>query len=1146
MYDSPFIKVIRRDRRNPPCCEQLEDRVVPDYQPLADSSAIQVDFGDELTQLRDIRDDNTLVGAFEPGQMVSEHGSVELGLDTIRPEVSTQQLFEVPAFSSRASSPYKLFLDFDGHVVSGTYWNAYNHGNPIHAPAYSQDTDRTTFSESEQAAIQEIWQRVAEDYAPFNLDVTTIDPGVEAFTAGSQALRVLISTDIDQATGNQWHSDQPTDYRCYTADACGGVAFRHSWHWASDTPVWVFENRLGNGSVKYVAEAASHEAGHAFGLAHDSVANSDENYYRGHGSGATSWAPIMGSAYTKSLTQWSAGEYLNADNTEDDVAVIASAVGYARDNHGNTFPAATPLTSDLDADNTITAQGLISTADDQDLFRFQTKAGQVRLSVLPFAPGTSISNLDIQANLYDDTYTLIASANPYGILEATLDLALATGTYYLEVDGVGQGDPLDQGYSDYGSLGRYTLIGSVVGIHGNTAPVANLDQVFVSQNQSVTIDVLANDRDGEGDTLRLESVSTPFHGTVTLVNGQLVYTPEANYVGADRFTYLVSDGLLSSTGTVRVLVQAPQSLIDPGHDHVSTLEATAVTIDVLANDEEKHGNTLWLDSISEPGHGIAALVNDAVVYIPQANFVGSDRFTYEVTDGFTTATGMVTLTVTKGSDDVWTDFDPVSIADILAVRVDGMTCAKDLPANDDFTDAFELDSGPIPIAAANTTLAGATTEAGEPSDRPVLPPSPSVWFTWTAPTTGRMTLDLRGSYDFSQSFCGCSSARLAVYRGDSLEQVELMEQVSGSFRLNDDNRLTLNFEAEAGTAYRFALYGDPTYSSSFNLRLLNPNAPGAVVENGTLFILGTPERDYVRLHPAAGGDGSTGVIVETLLDGDWTRQSFHQPISDVELLLDHGNNSLDISPTLTLPVVAEFGSGNDFFRGGQGPTTVIDQGGRNTLLLGDADHDLTLGNGRDYVRTGAGNDTINPGGGDNIILAGDGDNIINPSSPDYNSSRGNDFIRTGNGNDTINPSRGNDNVHSGAGDDLIRMLGSGNHFVDAGAGNDVVLGGAGSDRLFGHDGDDLLIGGLGGDYLSGGGGADILVDRTSGSSDPAAVLAAWSNRQPDDDLAALRNQLQVTFDPDSRDTLDGGDGIDWIFSDDDLDLLRTTGIDLRN
>src|SRR5690606_4703168 len=83
-----------------------------------------------------------------------------------------------PIFSSNPSASRKIFLDFDGHVVSGTPWdNNYNNGNPIHAPPYSVDGDLFNFSTTELNNIEEVWRRVAEDFAPFNVDVTTQDPG---------------------------------------------------------------------------------------------------------------------------------------------------------------------------------------------------------------------------------------------------------------------------------------------------------------------------------------------------------------------------------------------------------------------------------------------------------------------------------------------------------------------------------------------------------------------------------------------------------------------------------------------------------------------------------------------------------------------------------------------------------------------------------------------------------------------------------------------------------------------------------------------------------------------------------------------------------------------------------------------------------
>ena len=196
------------------------------------------------------------------------------------PILSGPGLLSVPAYHSNASYPKKIYLDFDGQQISGTTWNnkvyngSYNTGNVINAPAFSLDSDLTTYSPTELAAIQEVWARVAEDYAPFQVDVTTESPSAAAFTAGGQAIRVMISTDIDATTGQQWYP------------SAGGVAYLNSWNWTNGSPVWVFRNRLGSSSKNF-AEAASHEVGHAYNLSHDGRITPAESYYAGHGSGAT-------------------------------------------------------------------------------------------------------------------------------------------------------------------------------------------------------------------------------------------------------------------------------------------------------------------------------------------------------------------------------------------------------------------------------------------------------------------------------------------------------------------------------------------------------------------------------------------------------------------------------------------------------------------------------------------------------------------------------------------------------------------------------------------------------------------------------------------------------------------------------------------
>ena len=354
----------------------------------------------------------------------------------------------LPVLNSKAGSSKILYLDFDGHTVSGTYWNSYNNNNDIVAPPFSTDSDTSTFSASELTRIEEIWKRVAEDFRPFDVNVTTVDPGLSAFTAGGTALRVLISTDVDSGTNNQWYS------------GAGGVAYYNSFMWGTDTPVWVFENNLGNGNEKYVAEAVSHEIGHALNLAHDGT--SSVGYYTGHGSGNTGWAPLMGVGYYERLSQWSKGEYPDANNTQDDLAIITSGgrLSYRTDDHGNSNGTATAMSmSGVNA----SASGIISTSSDIDAFSFTTGAGAVSFTITPFDYSDGKSNLDISATLYNSSGGVVATSNPSTELDASFSETLTAGNYYIHITGTGKGVANStSGYSDYASLGQFSISGTVV------------------------------------------------------------------------------------------------------------------------------------------------------------------------------------------------------------------------------------------------------------------------------------------------------------------------------------------------------------------------------------------------------------------------------------------------------------------------------------------------------------------------------------------------------------------------------------------------------------------------------------------------------------------------------------------------------------
>ena len=364
-----------------------------------------------------------------------EAGAVAASAVTVSAEALT--LADTFFLHSLPRSAKVIYLDFDGHTTTGTAWNN-SYGATIVSAPYSIDGD-PLFSAAELERIQYIWQRVAEDFLPYGVDVTTQDPGFEAlrkYGSGDAAWgqRVVIS---------------PTNW--YSANA-GGVAYIGAFSWNSDTPCFVFSAQLGGGAEKYTAEAITHEAGHTVGLYHDGVTGGDA-YYRGH----NGWAAIMGVGYYQTLVQWSKGEYPGANNTEDDLAIMTGyAFTYRPDDHGNTAATATPLV--VTNNTSVSGGGVIERTADRDCFSFVTGTGTITLNVTGAARS---QNLDVKAELYDSGGAPVAVSNPATSLNASLSYSAAAGTYTLVVDGAGNGD-LTTGYSDYGSLGEYTISGTIV------------------------------------------------------------------------------------------------------------------------------------------------------------------------------------------------------------------------------------------------------------------------------------------------------------------------------------------------------------------------------------------------------------------------------------------------------------------------------------------------------------------------------------------------------------------------------------------------------------------------------------------------------------------------------------------------------------
>lgn len=448
----------------------------------------------------------------------------------------TYDLSKTFSLHSHATSNFTIYLDFDGHTTQNTFWNsAFNNNNDIATDAWSYDSDRSSFSNSEQQMIQRIWASVAEDFAPFDINVTTQDPGADA-------LRKSNSSD------SQWGIRVVVGPNSFYAPA-GGVAYIGSFNWSSDTPTFVFNT----GEIG-IREAVSHEVGHTLGLYHDGT--DSVSYYDGHGSGDTSWSPIMGVGYYTSISQWSRGEYLNANNQEDDLSIITTqnGFGYRADDVGNSYLAASALAQN---GTSLSGQGLIERNTDSDYFSFTTGSGTISINI---ETATYAANLDVLAKLYDINGNLIATSNPSTGLDANFNLTVSAGQYYISIEGTGTGTT-STGYSDYASLGNYWISGTAIASQ-NQVPQSQNDIALLDEDQTIIIDVLDNDTDPNGDILTLMSTSHGANGVTEIVNGKVRYTPNSNFFGADSFTYTIRDAYgETSTATVTVIIEAVPEIV---------------------------------------------------------------------------------------------------------------------------------------------------------------------------------------------------------------------------------------------------------------------------------------------------------------------------------------------------------------------------------------------------------------------------------------------------------------------------------------------------------------------------------------------------------------------------------------------------------
>ena len=434
----------------------------------------------------------------EPFQWQLGSAPMEIGIpfdgeeDPVTEEFLSYRRNEVFNLQSKPDSNFTIYLDFDGHVSEGTTWNSGYGVELIDHPPYDIDGNPAVFGLTELNRMELAWQRVAEDFAAFDVNVTTVEPSPGDLT-------------FDGAGDTRWGIRSVATQDTFADCGCGGHAWIGSFQDDADTAALVYN--AGEGAL---GETISHEVGHSLNLSHDGTLAGD-TYYDGHGIGSTSWGAIMGAPFDKEITHWDEGRYFDANNGfvdsnygngASDIAVITTTngFGFRADDHGNSTATATTL--DVINVSQLDGFGIIETESDVDYFSFETTGGMLTLQLETIA---SRPNLDIWAGLYDATGSLVTQSNPSNNQSASFSQSLTAGTYFIKVDGVGSHgvynavtdsveDPVSppwqsnppSGYSDYGSQGQYWINGTVAATADSTFSIEGVDDVVAEGNGGST------------------------------------------------------------------------------------------------------------------------------------------------------------------------------------------------------------------------------------------------------------------------------------------------------------------------------------------------------------------------------------------------------------------------------------------------------------------------------------------------------------------------------------------------------------------------------------------------------------------------------------------------------------------------------------
>lgn len=647
----------------------------------------------------------------------------------------------------------------------------------------------------------------------------------------------------------------------------------------------------------------------------------------------------------------------------------------------------------------------------------------------------------------------------------------------------------------------------------NTPPVAVDDSATTSLDTPVTVSLLANDTDADGDTLTVTglSITSPLNGSVVLddATGELTYTPNAGFIGTDTLFYTVDDGNGGTdTGTVTFTVTEPGD--NPpvaADDAYSTPEDVNLVMTPLDNDTDPDGDPLTITAITQPTNGVAVFDERTgeVTYNPDAGFNGIDRIEYTITDGNgNTDTAVIEITVGTGNE------APTAVDDTASTPVD--TPVVITPASND----TDPNGDPLTVTSITTPTNGTAT---------LDPTTGEVTYTPNPGFEGTDTIE----YTIDDGNGGTDTGTITVTVAENTPPVAVDDAV----------------ETAPGTPVTILPLVNDTDADGDPLTLTGVTTPA----NGTVTfdpttgeVTYTPDAGFLGLetleYTVSDGQGGTdtgtitvGVGINNPALGRIDTDVFPvdpalQPLDPLDGFDEDADPSDDLDSVVGT-------SGADVISTGDDADTILAGAGDDTVLPGIDDDLVDLAGGDDYLYDVQGADTITGGQGNDTIIAGtdtfsdyEGDDAAFLPGSFLNDTFG--FTRDPNqedGRDSVDGEGGNDYIETG--DDRDTITG--------GAGNDTLIGGIDDDLIRGNNDDDSLIGGHGSDTIDGGQGNDYI----DGSNIAALeqIDAIDVNTENDRDLLEGFLGNDTIFGGDDDDTLRGGSGEDVLDGGIDEDLI---------